>query len=701
MTSVRRTPFPGARLWLVLLLIVCALPVRARADEPENRLRRIRIVPHAGFTRINLYFQDPPDYRVTRLDGRVRLEVRGADTPYFKKLRSYSDPRISGVFCANREAGAVVTVAVREPDPAVHAVSPTDPTVLSLDIGHALKRVQLPDIAPGREPILSGTERFVREYGVPARAGLPFQPSDVKELKTLMGEGDAALFQQGEGLLYRERGEEAMAVFSNFLGAGRPQAVRALAWFRLGEALTLMEKNDEALAAFRQGEALAPAFLDAAPRIMQLYAEVRAKNGDFAGGRALLVRLIDRLSGTVYAAQLMNRLADLSERHGGAAQALAMYRSVAAHAPGTPAAARALMKIADREMFTLSRERYPSLAARYRAIYEAPGDFSLRDEALFKTALVQALYGPAAEALQASVSYDTRYPRGIFSTIVKKMREELLVPVYRDLAAAGNQAGLARLALENREYLARCFREPEFAERLARAFAGARMLTQELELFGYLADRNWAASAAAFLAARAVEDALALGRVAQAESSGRAFLARFPADPRGQRVAELLARIAFEKGDLAAVAAQLRPLAASGRAPALPETDYYLGKALDAQGDRRGAERSLARFVKGAEAGSPLLSDARFALGGARFALKNYAGALAAYREGAQAAAGEGADQFDYKIGELYLRLGLVREATKSWEKVAGRGGSGTWAKLASQSLDDIRWRLKISRELP
>ena len=698
MILTRRTLFPGCHLWLLLVILPCALPASADAQQ-ENRLRRIQILPHQGFTRINLFFQDPPDYTLRLLPGRIRLRVRGADAPAFKKFRAYADAQVAGLFCSGRDGGLRVDISLRPGEPGVQALSHGNPCVLSLDIGPGVKRVRQADIVPGREPILSGTEKFVRDFGVPARAALPFVPTDVKKLKVILAEDEVKQFQQGEGLLYREQGSEAVEIFSAFLGATRTPVLRALASYRLGQALCLLERNDEALKAFQQAEALWPAYLEQAPELLQAYAEVRAKSGDFAGGRKLLVRLMDRLSATVYAPQLLNRLADMTERHGGTASALAMYRSVVAHAPGTAAAGKALMKIADREMFSLPRDRYRALLLRYQFIYQAPGDFALRDEALFKIALLHALYGPAREALEASVTYEKRYPRGIFCTIVKKMREELLLPVYREVYAARDDAALARLALDNREYLARCFGDPEFAHHLAQAFRGAGLLTQEIPLFGYLDDRSWAAGSAPFMSARLVEDALILGNLSLAESAGREFLARFAGDAHAQKVCEQLGRIAFEKGDMKTVVAELRFLDAKGRKPELAESDYYLGKALSGAGEHRGAERSLARFTAGAPAGAPLLVDGFFALAGARVALKEYPVALAAYRQGEKVASGETADQFLYKMGELYLQLSQVKQAREAWETVAARGG--TWGKLAAEALSDLKWRVKISGELP
>ena len=695
MTYTLRTACPGP-LRLLLILLACALPVSAQAEQ-ENRLRRIQVLPRQGFTRINLFFQAPPDYTLRLTPGRIRLDIRGADAPTFKKFRAYADRQLSGVFTSARAGVLSVSIPLREAEPGVQAISYGNPSVLSLDIGPAVRRTRQVDIAPGREPILSGTERFVRDFAHPEPAGIPFAPTDAKLLKELLSEEEVRLFQQGEGLLYREQGNEALAIFSMLLT--KPPAVRALAHYRLGGALCLLERAPEALAAFRQAEALWPDYLERAPELLQSYAEVRAKSGDFAGGRALLLRLMDKVSGTPYQAQLLNRLADMTERHGDTSPAAAMYRSVVTHAPGSTAAGRARLKLADRELFTFWRDRYRELLGRYQAIYLAPGDFALRDEALFKMALLLALYAPAREALDASISYDKRYPRGIFSTIVKKMREELLLPVYRELHAARDDAGLARLALDNKEYLARCFSDPEFVPRLSRAFGRTAMLTREMQLFGALAEKNWAAAGAPFMLSRVVDDAVTLGNLTLAESKGREFLARFAGDPHAGRVREQLGRVGFEKGDLQMASSELRFLTVKGSHPQLPESDYYLGKALAASGDQRGAVRSMARFTAAAKEGSPFLLDGYFTLSGVLAARKDYPGALAACQVGAKLATGEMSGQFLHKMGELYLQQGMVRQARDSWAKAAG--GGGTWGKLASDALDDLDWRMKISGELP
>ncbi|WP_136524413.1 tetratricopeptide repeat protein [Geomonas ferrireducens] len=686
---------PCLLLGLVTTLFACALPTGAFAQQ-QNRLLRVAVYPHQGFTRVSLSFLSPPDYTLRVLPGRVRLEVRDADAPSFKKLRNLNDRMIAGINASETRGLLNVSVPVRVADAAAQAVSCANPSVLSIDIGPAMKRVNPVDIAPGREPILSGTERFVRDFDAEP-GGVPFSPTDGKLLKELLPEGEALLFQQGESLLYRDRAEEAVNVFAMFDKKG--DRVKALASFRLGEAYEKLGRHQEALASFRNAEALWPGYLNQAPELMQPYSDALARTGDFPGARRMLLRLMDRYIGTPYQAELLNRLADLIERNGQKEAALAMYRSVVMYAHGSAAAGRARLKLADRALFSISRDRYRELLSKYQTIYGEPGDPSSRDEALFKMSLLLALYAPPKDALEAAVTYNRRYPRGIFSTVLSKMREEILFPVYQEAAAAGKDDALVRLAMDNREYLSRCFGDAGFAPRLSQAFEKTGKTVQELELFTYLDGKNWAASSAPFMLSRMVDDAVVLGNAPLAESTARDFLGRFPRDPNLGRVREQLGRLAFEKGDLPGAAAQLAFLKARNAKAALPDSEYYLGKALQAAKDHGGAVRSLVRFTTSAKSGNPLLPDAYYNLAVELAEVKDYPHALAACQVGASVAGGEMVGQFLFKTGELQVKLGAVREAKASWEKATGMGG--TWGKLAGEALNDLNWRMKIAGELP
>lgn len=686
-----------ALLLLLLLLLLAAWSAPAQAQQ-QNRLRRIKVVPHKGYTKIDFFFETPPDYAVSTSGDRVRLLVRGTDAPLFRRFRSYSDPRVAGIFTSLRDGGVRVVIPVKGGGAAAQAVGGADATLLSLLVSTGRRaEAEQPDIVPGREAILSGAAELVNAVGASARAALPFNPTDPKLLKKLLTADEAALFLAGEEMLYVGKGAEAVQVFTQF--GQKPQAVKALASFRLGEAYALQERNAEALAALKEGIALAPGHLAQAPEMMQLYAEVLAKTGDQVQGKALLVRLIGQLAGTSYVAPLMNRLAEICERHGDTEQALAMYRAVAQHAEGTEAAGRAFMKLADRDLFGIPQGRYPVLLKRYQAIYDAPGGQALRDEALFKMALLPALYGPAAQALESAATYDRRYPRGIFSTIVKKMHQQLLLPVYHELVQAKDDAGLVRLCLDHREALALCLAEPGFVARLSGAFEATGRRAEEIRFFSYLAERSWVGDNGPFLLARIVEDAFALGDVSLAESTARKFLQRFPQDARGYRLREQLAKLCFDRGDFGEATSLLGFLKGKKQQPEFAESGYYLGKGLAHAGDHKGAEAALAGFAQAAGE-SPFAADAWLAVAIEREALKDSRGALAAYQQAEKVTDGERKQQCLYKIGELYLQFGNPGKAAQSWEQAVREGGSGSWVKLATISLQDLKWRLNLSKEL-
>jgi TolA-binding protein len=683
--------------FLLVLLLILVLPLAGQAQG--NRLLRLRTAPHAGATRLTLLFQAPPDYTISRLPDRLRLTIRGADSPAFKRYRGYADAVVSGIFCTQRGGDLQVVVKLK-PGARAQIASVADPQTLTLDLSRGPAAAAKVEIVPGREGILKGTEKLVAEFGAPFNSALPFAPTDPKRLQQMLPEPEALLFQRGEDVLYKEQAADAIRVFTYFLN--RAPAVRALASYRLGEAYRQLQRDGEAVAAFREGERLQPDYLERAPEVAECYAEVRARSGDYAGGRGMLSRLIAQEAGGPYAAPLMNHLAAMQNRHGDEQGAIATYRAVIARFPASSAAARARMKLVDRELFTLSPESYKALEKRYQALYDAPADNALRDEALFKMALIEALYGPAQEALAQVVTYEKRYPRGLLVTVAKRMREELLLPVYKEIFATHDDKRLLQLALDHKEYLQVALTDPQFARRLGDACRTGNMLTVELSLFGYLAEKSWAGPSAPYMLERLVVDGRTLGKLETAQEAGRAYLSRFPKGEAAQRIREHLGGIAFEKGDLKGAGTELGFLnGKKAPKPEFAESNYYLGKALVAAGDRRGGERALSRFAAQASGGSPLLPDTYFSLASTREALKDAAGAIAAYREGLKFASGETAEGFLYKMGELYLKLNRVKEAGAAWEKVAKQGKDGTWRKMATERLDDLNWRLKMSKELP
>src|SRR6185369_5139018 len=159
---------------------------------------------------------------------------------------------------------------------------------------------------------------------------------------------------------------------------------------------------------------------------------------------------------------------------------------------------------------------------------EAAGDFALRDEALFKESLLESLYGPAVLALAKVSDYEKKFPRGVFATVIRSMREELLALVVQDFIKADDQLGLIALAKENRDYLVLALNSAEFLPRLTKAFAASGSVKSEIELFSHMAGKYGATAQGPFIVGRLLDDALKLNDQALAESSARRFLDLFP-----------------------------------------------------------------------------------------------------------------------------------------------------------------------------
>jgi tetratricopeptide (TPR) repeat protein len=154
---------------------------------------------------------------------------------------------------------------------------------------------------------------------------------------------------------------------------------------------------------------------------------------------------------------------------------------------------------------------------------------------------------------------------------------------------------------------------------------------------------------------------------------------------------------------MAEVVAELSWLLESRTGADIPESYYYLGKALADAGQHKGADRAMTLFiaaVKGQEAKFPLLSDAYCVSAAARSAVGDRKGALAVYGAGLAFVEAERRDQFLYKMGELHMQEGRSREALGMWEKVKSEGSDPVWKKLAVQAIDDFRWREEMKGKI-
>lgn len=672
------------------------------AGAVPSRLCRIAIRPHATFTRLLFQLDSPTKYELHPLSQRrVRLTFTNADSTRFKRLRGYSDRHIGGVTVSQRGDNLQVTVSARDDGSGVRSMAFADGQLLTVDIGPLFKQNSSPSVIPGREHIWRGAEKLIREFDPPLKSDIPFVPTDRRMLQKLIPEEEMQLFFAGEAALYKGKAAEAEEVFAFFMRKESP--VRSLAAYRLGEAQYLLQKYGPALNAFREGERLWPQYMSANPAVTFYYADSIVRSGDLPGGRKILTHLIAQLADKKYAPLLLVRLADILARQRRDTEALAIYRTVAANFARNEAASSAAMKLADRRMFETGGETYQGLVQEYMRLHETATGFSLREEALFKAALLESMYGPVKSALSLVAQFEKKYPRGVFVNIAKGMREDLLVPVYQELYAAKDYQGLVTLAQDNRDYLSRCLADEKFATALAESFAATGMVKGEITLFGNLVEREWAAASAPFMLSRILDDAVMLADYSLAEGAARGFLQRFPRHPSARRIREKLGGICYRKNKMAEVVAELSWLLEARTGADIPESYYYLGKALANAGQHKGADRAMTLFiaaVKGQEAKFPLLSDAYGVSAAARSAAGDRKGALAVYGAGLEFVEAERRDQFLYKMGELHMQEGRSREALGMWEKVKSEGSDPVWKKLAVQAIDDFRWREEMKGKI-
>lgn len=678
-----------------LLLALCVLPLLAplvySADSgTDNRLLRVGVRGHGGFTRLEMAFEHDPLPVLHQLPGnRIRLIFSNTVGGRWKKLRGYRDAHLEGIVVTPRGNDLTVTVAVKGDPRGVRISATPGGGVLALDVGSSLAPRRSPSLAQGREGINVGVEQLITTFDPPFKAEIPFSPTDRRVLDAMASPADAAIIADGEAALYEGNGSEAVEIFAA-IGANSP--MRPLALYRLGEAHYLLQKYPEALRFFREGERLSPAFLARSPATAFCYADSVARSGDLAGGRRLLGSLIAGLADKKYAPALLVRMADILARQGKDQEAMAIYRNVADNFTGSKGSWQARMKLADRRLLALEPAAYSTLVKDYLEIYEGGTDFGLREQGLFKAALLLSLYGDADQAFARVTEYERKFPRGVYVSIAKGMREELLVPVYRRIARNGDNDALVKLAMDNRDYLGRALAEDDFVKNLSAAFADLGRIKEEVALYANLAIREQNRAHAPELYRRILHDAEQLGDPALMEKAAGEFVDRFPSHPWVQRFREELAAVEYNRGDTQRVVGRLSGLLARGTRPEYAESLYYLGKSLDASGNRRDAEQAMLLFLaelRRREVASPLAADASYVAASARLSRGDRKGAKELLRAAGDSSPEE-RDQFLYKLGEIARSEGRYEEAVRYLQTLVKEGKDPDWRDMASRLLADM-----------
>lgn len=672
-----------------LVCLLCA--VSDSAAKVSNHLYRVDIKPKSGFTRVTVKLGEAPEYTLERLPGnRIRLVLNNTRGPLLRKYRRYSDRNIGGLVFSRRADSIMVTFQVSAAA-GVRDATQEGISAVTLDVGQSFAPQPVRPALSGREKIWSGVEKLVRDFDPPLKTEIPFQPTDLQMLKGILDSNDLQLFSSAESALYKGRLSEAEEVFSQF--AARQTAIKALALYRLGETWYKLQKYPQALGAFREAERLWPAYLNYNSGATFYYGDSIARSGDLAAGRVLLARLIARLADKNYAPALLVRLADILARQGHEQEALGIYRTVADDFTENKAGLMARLRLADHKFLRVNSWNYRPLADTYLTISRTSSDIDLREEAQFKYVLLLSMHADAPLALQQLVLFQKRFPRGVYATVCRTMREVLVAQSYREAVWIKDAEGLIRFAEEHHDYLSGCLEQPEFLPSVVKAYEEAGRLIELVKLFSTLLDHPWAAASGPYLYEQLADSADVLGDSNLAQKSLATFLKKYPGHQHSRNVQERLGGLYFSSGKYAEARDALMWLLDKGQHAQKPESYYYLGRAALTLKQYGPAQKSIDLFLahagaNGSEAG--LQADA-YAVGvAARAATGDRKGALRLLEGALKLPSSGRSDEFLYKAGELSALEGKPQQARAYFEQLIKGGKDADWQKLARQAAEQL-----------
>lgn len=686
------------QVWFAFLSAIIFVS-SADASIP-NQIQRIEILPKSHFTRITVKLSKEPKFKVVKIPGN-RLRVRLSDTSgmLFRSLRSYSDTNIGGLVVSHRGDDTVITFAIAQNRVGWRTVHVDGLPALSMDVGPLFAGSSARLTLPGRERIKSGAEKLLKNFDPPVKPEIPFIPTDRKALKELLGDEDQQLFLAAEGALYKGKLTDAEGIFSQF--ASHDSRIRPLALYRLAEAQYRLQKYSQALTTFREAVQLWQDFLTMNPAVMFYYGDSIARSGDLPGGRQLLAKLIVANADKIYAPVLLVRMADVLARQGSEENADAIYKTVSESFKENKAHQIALLKLADRVFFESTPDDYQALSATYNDIATTTTDFDLREESTFKQALLESINGPADRALDLVIGYQKRFPKGVYSTVVRDMREDLVALVYQGSDWAKKLSDLIRLVTDNQDYLATTLKIPGFLAAVSKAFEKAGRPLDLIALYVGLLDRPWVGEDnVPYLTLQVADQAELLGDTVLTRKILQSFLFRNPAHSQSRWARERLGAIQFAAHEMADVRSGLSWLLQKNEHAVFPISYYYLGRSLwDAKDYARSAlaMESYIASVQMAKELPPLLGDAYYVAAGSRQAQGNRRGAASLLEAGLKAVTKERKDQFLYKLGELALQEGNAKQAKSYFEQVVKEGKDPDWQRLARQALEDS----KVIRSAP
>ncbi len=696
--------YSRAALQLCLSLLVTLFVAFAADASVPNQIQRIEIRTKPSFTRITVKLSDEPRFKVSRLpNNRLRISLKDTAGSLFRPLRRYSDRHIGGLLLSRRGDDMLITFAIAPEKSGYRVVHVAGLPMLSLDVGPLFTESGPRAVLPGRERIRNGAEKLLKNFDPPLKPEIPFVPTDRQALKPLLDAEQQNQFLAAEGALYKGKLTAAEDVFAHFTAGS--SKIRPLALYRLAETQYRLQKYTQALTTFREAVQEWPEFLEQNPAVMFYYGDSIARNGDLPGGRQLLSKLIVAHADKKYAPVLLVRMADVLARQGDEANAGALYRNVSEQFAQNKAQQIAMVKLADRTFLQTSPLDYLGLSATYRLIADKTADFDLREEAAFKHALVEAINGPADTALDLIANYQKRYTKGVYSTVVRDIRDDLVVLVYKGKEWGKNPAGLIRLVTDNQDYLAATVAVPGFFPSVTKAFETAGRPLDMISFYAGLLERPWIGQAnVPYLTLQVADQSELLGDTMLARKVLQSFIMRNPTHDQVRWARERLGAIQYAEKDLPGVRAGLGWLLNKNEKANFPISYYYLGKALWDGKEYARSGLSMELYVATAKTlkeQPPLLADAYYVAAASRQALGDRKGAASILENGVKIVPQTYKDQFLYKLGELALLDGRVEQGRALLDKVIKESKDPDWQSLARQALEDSKLMRPAAEQPP
>jgi TolA-binding protein len=239
---------------------------------------------------------------------------------------------------------------------------------------------------------------------------------------------------------------------------------------------------------------------------------------------------------------------------------------------------------------------------------------------------------------------------------------------------------------------------PGFLATITRAYGEHGRPIELIKLLDSLVGRQWAAPVAAEMYKELVDNSELIGDVDRMERDIKAFLRKYPQDPRSRGMTERLGALYFSTDKHQLVKDTLLWLINKGERAQRAESYYMLGKSLCNLRQYPQAVKAMDLFFASAGAGDArLLPDAYIVAASSRDAAGDRKGALKFLEAALKLPDNKRLEESLYKAADINLRDGNPLRARQMLEQLVKTAKDPDWQKLARQALDSLE--LKTNKQ--